>query len=118
MAYDAFLFAPLNAPKPRRNKGDRHGQKKRARARRFGAPRIELSGPQWRRILVLFGNRCAYCREVAVLTNVTQDHIIPLSRGGAHDRANVVPACLSCNSSKQDLTAGEFFEKMLKEKLL
>jgi 5-methylcytosine-specific restriction endonuclease McrA len=121
MAYDAFLFAPLHTPepRPRRNKGDVHGQKKRARARKLGAPRVELTGPQWARIIKAFHYACAYCGESFALVSeqLTQDHIVPLSRGGSHDRTNVVPACLSCNSSKQDLTAGDFFEKRLREKL-
>jgi hypothetical protein len=30
------------------------------------------------------------------------DHLWPLSRGGAHEPGNVVPACHSCNASKRD----------------
>lgn len=32
----------------------------------------------------------------------TVDHVVPLSQGGAHNRANARTACLHCNSSKQD----------------
>ncbi|MCV7039691.1 HNH endonuclease [Mycolicibacterium moriokaense] len=26
----------------------------------------------------------------------------PLAKGGGHERANLVPACIACNSSKRD----------------
>ena len=45
---------------------------------------------------------CVYCGCIPTGRNRTIDHVIPLSRGGAHDRFNVVKACRSCNSSKQD----------------
>lgn len=34
-------------------------------------------------------------------TAPTVDHVVPLSQGGEHSRANVQAACLHCNSSKQ-----------------
>lgn len=42
---------------------------------------------------------CIYCKAE---TETTFDHVIPLSRGGADDISNQVPACLSCNSSKSN----------------
>lgn len=36
------------------------------------------------------------------------DHSIPISRGGTHHLNNLVPACVECNRSKQDLTSPEF----------
>jgi 5-methylcytosine-specific restriction endonuclease McrA len=43
---------------------------------------------------------CAYCGVQP--GRLTQDHVIPLSRGGIHSASNVVPACHRCNCSKQD----------------
>lgn len=31
----------------------------------------------------------------------TVDHILPLSRGGTNDPANLAPACRSCNSARR-----------------
>ena len=46
-------------------------------------------------------SHCIYCgRELG--KDRTLDHVVPLSRGGAHAKRNLVPACRSCNSSKQD----------------
>lgn len=45
-----------------------------------------------------FEGRCAYCTAAAT----TWDHVVPVIRGGETTPANVVPACVSCNSSKKD----------------
>ena len=45
---------------------------------------------------------CAYCKTNGA-TSV--DHVHPRSKAGGHERANVVPACRSCNSSKRDREA-------------
>ncbi len=36
------------------------------------------------------------------------DHVIPKSRGGAHDVSNLVIACAKCNQSKGRKTSDEF----------
>lgn len=44
---------------------------------------------------------CAYCgAPFASFAEMTDDHIVPRSRGGSHDRLNRVPCCKPCNSSK------------------
>lgn len=50
-----------------------------------------------RRLWVRFDGRCAYCGAKAR----EADHVVPVSRGGRHSIGNLVPACRSCNSSKQ-----------------
>jgi len=44
-----------------------------------------------------FGNCCAYC---GCAGDMEIEHVVPISRGGAHDISNIVPACAPCNSSK------------------
>lgn len=61
-----------------------------------------LTAREWADIQVAWGRRCAYCGRGDV--KLTQDHMVPISKGGAHAVANVVPACLSCNSRKRDNT--------------
>jgi 5-methylcytosine-specific restriction endonuclease McrA len=41
---------------------------------------------------------CVYCGGAASVI----DHIKPWARGGTHDPSNLVPACVTCNSSKSD----------------
>lgn len=54
---------------------------------------------EWQEKIALFGGCCAYCGEAKPLT---QDHKVPISRGGTNDIGNIVPACRSCNSAKRD----------------
>lgn len=58
-----------------------------------------ISTPEWREIKQGTAGLCMYCACKATLTI---DHIEPIARGGLHDPDNVVPACKSCNSSKND----------------
>lgn len=60
---------------------------------------------------------CTYCkREMrpARLVRVndpltrTEDHVIPLSRGGTDTKENRVPACLRCNSIKGNMMPDEW----------
>jgi 5-methylcytosine-specific restriction endonuclease McrA len=56
------------------------------------------SSPELSRYMAqLLEKPCAYCNST---DNITIDHIVPLSRGGTHERANLAPACWSCNCSK------------------
>lgn len=55
---------------------------------------------EWAGILTRYGNRCAYCRTDGV--PLTQDHVVPLTKGGTHCAANVVPACCPCNTRKNN----------------
>jgi 5-methylcytosine-specific restriction endonuclease McrA len=56
-----------------------------------------LTVAQWNKIKEDFNNTCAYCGESKPLT---QDHFIPLSRGGEYTHDNIIPSCKECNSSK------------------
>lgn len=80
-----------------------HAAKKRRKALERGAPLSDLTAAQWAAIKEAYDLRCAYCGErVEVLT---QDHVLALSKGGAHTATNIVPACKSCNSRKNDRPA-------------
>lgn len=72
----------------------------RATARRlavYQTPVNRLSFKEWEQIKERYQYRCAYCQRERPLT---QDHIVPLSKGGFHTQVNVIPACKSCNSRK------------------
>jgi 5-methylcytosine-specific restriction endonuclease McrA len=75
-------------------------------ARKRGA-KGRLTTKEWRAIQESYGGRCAYCGD----PGSTQDHVVPISRGGTHTADNVVPACGSCNSQKRNkmiLKKGQF----------
>jgi 5-methylcytosine-specific restriction endonuclease McrA len=69
--------------------------KRKARLTGNGAT---LTRSQWKSIIDWFANLCAYCGIEC--ERLTQDHVIPISRGGTHDAQNVVPACRHCNARK------------------
>lgn len=71
----------------------------RSRRRQYKLAEGSVTKEEWKAICDLFQNRCAYCRKQ---TELHQDHVIPLSKGGPHHPDNVVPACKSCNSSKNN----------------
>lgn len=68
-----------------------------------------LTMNEWLETLSHFDNKCCYCSsEHDVLQ---QDHFIPLSKGGGYTKENIVPACPSCNQSKNDRDFSEWYEK-------
>jgi hypothetical protein len=74
-----------------------------------------------REVFKAFDQCCAYCGDPKKLT---LDHLHPIIRGGTNDQFNLVAACWSCNSSKQDkhwmtwYKAQEFFDQARMGKLL
>lgn len=67
--------------------------------------RCDFTADQWAEMKRRYKYRCYYCGEKKPLT---QDHVIPISRGGEHTWLNILPACQSCNSRKQDKSVEEF----------
>jgi 5-methylcytosine-specific restriction endonuclease McrA len=45
-------------------------------------------------------SRCQYCGKPFAQRDLNLDHVVPLSRGGRSTWANVVTACVPCNSRK------------------
>jgi 5-methylcytosine-specific restriction endonuclease McrA len=68
--------------------------KRRARLAGVGGT---FTAAEWRAMLDRHDHLCFYCGEPGTMT---QDHVIPIAKGGRHDAANIVPACKSCNASK------------------
>ena len=71
----------------------------RRRARKRATAINDFTAAQWLEMQAAYDHRCVYC-GTRRKGNLTQDHIIPLSKGGNHTRSNIVPACRSCNSKK------------------
>lgn len=56
---------------------------------------------------------CAYCGATAEDGVVlTLDHILAVELGGTNDETNLITACFSCNSAKQDKTTREWFASL------
>jgi len=57
------------------------------------------------RLYTLDGRCCAYCGDSeADGAMLSLDHILARNLGGDNRATNLITACLSCNSAKQDLT--------------
>ena len=75
--------------------------KDRRRARKLGCAINDFTAVQWKEMQEMCGHLCCYCKK-KFKGMLTQDHIIPLSKGGNHTLSNIIPACKSCNSKKRD----------------
>lgn len=57
---------------------------------------------------------CAYCRRPCNCIDLGHvDHIIPLSKGGEHKKANLQACCKQCNMAKSGFTEKEFLDWIL-----
>lgn len=55
--------------------------------------------------------RCVYCGTGLTAKTVTEDHIVPISKGGSDNIDNIAPACGPCNSSKWSMPVGAFLAR-------
>ena len=56
----------------------------------------DFTTKQWTKIQKKQGNKCILCGK----TELTVDHIIPISKGGQHTVNNIQGLCRSCNARK------------------
>jgi 5-methylcytosine-specific restriction endonuclease McrA len=49
-----------------------------------------------------------YCLACKSRENLTMEHLIPITRGGNHSEGNLATLCVSCNTSKNNLTWTEW----------
>lgn len=81
-------------------------KEKRRRARKAGAPIVEIID---RDAIVLRDASICYlwCGRVLTDDEITLDHVVPLARGGWHAADNLRVACRLCNSRKGTRLLGE-----------
>ena len=78
---------------------EKHASDKKRKALQRGATTTDpFTAADWEEMKSAYGFRCVYCGRK--MKRLTQDHLTPLSKGGAHTKHNIVPACQSCNSRK------------------
>jgi HNH endonuclease len=72
-----------------------------------------LTGEQWHQMrteVFLRDNfTCRYCGQRTA--DLHCDHLVPVSRGGANDLANLVTACPECNLAKSAMTIEEWSQR-------
>lgn len=64
---------------------------------------------EWKECTNYFNNECCYCGSKS--DKLEQDHFIPVAKKGPYTKTNIVPACGSCNSSKNDRDFFEWYPK-------
>ena len=60
--------------------------------------RNRLPAEQFYYIKQYFNNCCAYCGKTNV--KLTQEHFVPVSKGGKTSVKNIIPVCKECNASR------------------
>jgi 5-methylcytosine-specific restriction endonuclease McrA len=83
-------------------------QRFRRRALLKNARLCRLTSQQIAARVSVFGDVCAYCSA----TWSHLDHVIPLTRGGAHCLANLRPACARCNLTKSNKPHRQWFREI------
>jgi len=63
------------------------------------APGLGITEKEWEQLKADYHYLCGYCGKKLPLE---LDHIIPLSKGGADEIENAIPACRTCNASKSN----------------
>ncbi len=83
---------------------------KKASALRRASKRVgdKITNEEWHNLCEEVNYCCVYCGKNFTFTELTMDHLLPLSRGGQHTLSNILPACRSCNSKKGTKTFAEY----------
>jgi len=79
-----------------------HAKQARRRAKLKQAAVNDFTALQWVEMQIIHEHKCVYCHK-RCKGKLTQDHLTPLSQGGMHTKSNILPACRSCNSRKNNL---------------
>ncbi|MCK4559994.1 MAG: HNH endonuclease [Calditrichia bacterium] len=88
-------------------KEKQHIAREKAKAR-------ELRQSQWWKNKIARGI-CHYCGEKFKSSELTMDHVVPISRGGKSTKGNIVPCCKECNNKKKYMTPVDMVIKIMNE---
>lgn len=80
-------------------KGYRSTYVKRYKARKKGAFGSHTRG-EWDTLKAQYNWTCPKCFRSEPEVKLTEDHIIPISKGGSDNIENIQPLCLRCNCAK------------------
>lgn len=86
----------------RRNPQDKRDYKHRRKARLRGAGAVDVFAK--REIYERDGWLCGICGEHVAEADASVDHIVPVSKGGAHTRDNVRTSHIACNRKRGNRT--------------
>ena len=69
------------------------------RSRQNDAPGSHTFG-EWETLKAQYNWTCPHCKKSEPTIKLTEDHLIPLIKGGSNNIANIQPLCGKCNSRK------------------
>lgn len=92
----------------------RHAMQQNKRRAKLKLAICDFTYDQWLAIQEAFGWACAYCGIDSV--PMTMDHVIAIANGGHDTASNIVPACLSCNSRKNNRSAEEYRAELARDR--
>ncbi len=81
------------------------------RRRKLSSVECTLTGQQWEDIKKDQDYTCNMCGKKEPEVELTQDHILPLSRGGNHTKENIQALCRSCNAKKSNKLPNELIHR-------
>lgn len=98
-----------------------HPEKNRAHVHSYRARRHNVSydkravADYMKRVFLKAPVKCSYCHKLLrQRSDITFDHIVPVSRGGAHLPENLCPSCRTCNARKHDKLLCELGWKIIR----
>mgnify|MGYP001570175141 CR=1 FL=1 len=91
----------------------RRGERKRRIKRKANLGAHTLG--DWETLKAQYNWTCPACGKIEPQIKLTEDHVIPLSKGGSDNIENIQPLCVSCNSKKYTKVIRYDYKKSLVE---